>query len=62
MLHTSFSLRPPCDPPPGPAYQSPAAVEQLVQAAFPDAILDRKMTLADIERTIAFTEGLSNQL
>jgi hypothetical protein len=60
LTHTPLS--PPYPPVPGPAYRAPAAIEQLVQSVFPDTILNRKMTLADIERTIAFTEGLDNQL
>ena len=45
----------------GPAYASPDAIDSLVQSLFPDAMLLRKVTLEDIERTIAFTEGFSNQ-
>ena len=46
----------------GPAYATPQAIESLVQSLFPDAMLLRKVTLEDIERTIAFTEGFSNQV
>jgi hypothetical protein len=37
-------------------------IDTLVQSLFPDEMLNRQVTLEDIERTIAFTEGLDNQL
>jgi hypothetical protein len=37
-------------------------IETLVQSLFPDEMLNRQVSLEDIERTIAFTEGLDNQL